>query len=74
MNSKIAFFDSGIGGLTVLHEALKRLPQEQFLYYADTLHVPYGTKPADEVRGHIFDCVEAIMQEQVKALVIACNT
>lgn len=74
MNSKIAFFDSGIGGLTVLHEALKRLPQEQFLYYADTLHVPYGTKPADAVRGHIFDCVEAIMQEHVKALVIACNT
>ncbi|NUU79923.1 glutamate racemase [Paenibacillus xylanilyticus] len=74
MNKKIAFFDSGIGGLTVLHKAMQQLPQEQFLYYADTLHVPYGTKSADEVRGHIFDCVEAIVRENVKAIVIACNT
>nr|WP_154895861.1 glutamate racemase [Paenibacillus xylanexedens] len=74
MNKKIAFFDSGIGGLTVLHEALQQLPEEQFLYYADTLHVPYGTKSADEVRGHVFDCAEAIVREHVKAIVVACNT
>ncbi|WP_145319905.1 glutamate racemase [Paenibacillus xylanexedens] len=74
MTKKIAFFDSGIGGLTVLHKALQQFPEEQFLYYADTKHVPYGTKSADEVRGHIFDCVEAIVQEDVQAIVIACNT
>ncbi|WP_440117957.1 glutamate racemase [Paenibacillus sp. QZ-Y1] len=74
MNKKIAFFDSGIGGLTVLHKALQYFPEEQYLYYADTLHVPYGTKSAVEVRGHIFDCVEAIVQENVQAIVIACNT
>ncbi|MCM3205694.1 glutamate racemase [Paenibacillus illinoisensis] len=74
MNKKIAFFDSGIGGLTVLHEALQQLPEEQFLYYADTLHVPYGTKSADEVREHVFDCAEAIVREHVKAIVVACNT
>nr|WP_258166388.1 glutamate racemase [Paenibacillus sp. PCH8] len=74
MNKNIAFFDSGIGGLTVMYKALQQFPEEQFLYYADTLHVPYGTKSADEVRGHIFDCVEAIVQEKVQAIVIACNT
>ncbi|MGC5770933.1 glutamate racemase [Paenibacillus pabuli] len=74
LKKKIAFFDSGIGGLTVLHKALHQFPEEQFLYYADTLHVPYGTKSADEVRGHIFNCVEAIVQEKVQAIVIACNT
>lgn len=74
LKKKIAFFDSGIGGLTVLHKALHQFPEEAFLYYADTLHVPYGTKSADEVRGHIFNCVEAIVQENVQAIVIACNT
>ncbi|WP_307215498.1 glutamate racemase [Paenibacillus tundrae] len=74
LNKKIAFFDSGIGGLTVLHRALQQFPEEQFIYYADTLHVPYGPKTADEVRGHIFDAVEAILRENVKAIVIACNT
>lgn len=41
---KIGFFDSGLGGITVLSEALRRLPNENFVYMADTLHVPYGTK------------------------------
>ena len=41
---KIAFFDSGIGGLTVLHQAMRKMPQEDYLYYADTDHVPYGRK------------------------------
>ncbi|WP_145328871.1 glutamate racemase [Paenibacillus xylanexedens] len=74
MTKKIAFFDSGIGGLTVLHTALQQFPEESYIYYADTLHVPYGTKPADEVRRYIFACVEAIIREQVDAIVIACNT
>ena len=46
---KIAFFDSGIGGLSVLHHALKVLPKEEFVFYADEDNVPYGTKTREEV-------------------------
>lgn len=70
----IAFFDSGIGGITVLHEAMKQLPHEDFLYFADTLHVPYGPKPKNEVKSYIFESVRKLMRADVKALVIACNT
>lgn len=70
----VGFFDSGIGGITVLHEALKFMPDVEFLYYADTLNVPYGSKTKVEVKKHVFDAVEFITQKQVKALVIACNT
>ncbi|ANS77114.1 glutamate racemase [Paenibacillus yonginensis] len=71
---RIAFFDSGIGGLTVLSEAIRRLPAEDFLYFADTLHVPYGTKSLAEVNQYVKESVHAIMQEEIKALVVACNT
>jgi len=71
---KIGFFDSGIGGITVLYDALKILPKEDYVYYADTLHVPYGPKPKDEVKKYIFNAVEFIVQLGVKAIVIACNT
>lgn len=71
---QIGFFDSGVGGITVLHAALKMLPNEDYIYYADTLNVPYGPKPKDEVKKHIFNAVEFIIQQQVKAIVIACNT
>jgi len=47
---QIAFFDSGIGGLTVLHQARRQMPREDFLYYADTDHVPYGRKTKEEIR------------------------
>ncbi len=70
----IGVFDSGIGGLTVLKEAIKLLPHENYLYYADTKHVPYGTKPKEEVRGYIFDAVDFFASQGVEALVIACNT
>jgi len=70
----IGFFDSGVGGITVLHEALKLLPEENYIYYADTLNVPYGNKSRDEVRQYIFDAVDFIVNQGVKALVIACNT
>jgi len=71
---KIAFFDSGMGGLTVLNEAMNQLPNEEFLYFADTLHVPYGTKSKEEVSSFVKQSVERIVKEDVKALVIACNT
>ncbi|MFE0556944.1 glutamate racemase [Paenibacillus sp. NPDC058910] len=71
---RIAFFDSGLGGLTVLSAAMKKLPHEDFLFYADTLHVPYGTKDKEDVKSYIHHAMETIMKEEVKAIVVACNT
>jgi glutamate racemase len=71
---RIGFFDSGIGGMTVLNQALRFLPNEDYIFYADTLHVPYGEKPKEEVREYIFNAVDFIANQGVKALVIACNT
>lgn len=70
----IGFFDSGIGGITVLYQTLKLLPHEDYIYYADTLHVPYGEKPKHQVRQFIFEAVDFIAHQGVKALVVACNT
>jgi len=66
--------DSGIGGLSVLAEALRRLPTENYLYMADTLHVPYGTKSKEEVRSYVLEVVETMVQTGIDALVVACNT
>lgn len=71
---KIGFFDSGIGGLTVLREALKVMPNESYIYYADTSHVPYGVKPKEEAKRYIFEAVNFMVEQGIKALVIACNT
>ncbi|GGD58412.1 glutamate racemase [Paenibacillus nasutitermitis] len=70
----IGFFDSGIGGLTVLEESLRRLPTEDYLYMADTLHVPYGTKSKEDVRRYILETIGKMVEEGIDALVIACNT
>ena len=71
---RIAFFDSGIGGLTVLHQAKKLMPQEDYLYYADTDHVPYGSKTKEEIRRYVEEAADFIAAQDVKALVVACNT
>jgi glutamate racemase len=71
---KIAFFDSGIGGLNVLKEALKILPNEHYIYYADTDHAPYGNKSAEEIKQYVLSAVEFIVDLKIKALVLACNT
>ena len=68
---RIAFFDSGIGGLTVLHQAKKLMPQEDYLYYADTDHVPYGSKTKEEIRRYVEEAVDFIAAQDVKALVVA---
>jgi len=70
----IGFFDSGVGGLTVLAEALRQLPQEDYIYYADTEHVPYGIKSKDDVRRFVLQAVEFMAAQNIKALVVACNT
>src|ERR1700690_2144490 len=65
----IAIFDSGIGGLTVLYKAIQSLPAENFIYYADTAHVPYGSKPKEEVRKYILDAAAFLNNIGIKALV-----
>lgn len=75
MNNKpIGVFDSGIGGLTVLKQIIKKLPNEKYIYYADTDNVPYGTKPKEEVKKYIDEAVKFFISKNVKAIVIACNT
>lgn len=71
---RIAFFDSGIGGLTVLKQAVAALPNEEYIYYADTRNVPYGVKPKEEVRACILGAAEFLAGLQIDALVVACNT
>ena len=71
---KIAFFDSGMGGLSVLHHAMKVLPHEQFVFYADEDHVPYGTKSTAEVQKFVGEAFDFLLKQDVKAIVVACNT
>lgn len=71
---KIAFFDSGIGGLSVLHEALKHMPNERYIYFADSNHAPYGTKSSIHIQELVLDAVDFLVQQDIKALVLACNT
>jgi len=71
---KIAFMDSGIGGLSVLHYALECLPEEEFVYYADEAHVPYGEKSLETIIGYVDEAVRFLLEQDVKAIVIACNT
>jgi len=70
----IGVFDSGVGGLTVLSEIRRRLPDERTVYLGDNERTPYGPRPADEVRQFTLECVGWLLQQDVKALVLACNT
>lgn len=70
----IGVFDSGMGGLTVLRALRKLLPQESFIYLGDTARLPYGTKSVDTVRSYATQMARILVERQVKALVIACNT
>jgi glutamate racemase len=71
---KIGILDSGIGGLTVLYQALLTLPNEDYIYYADTDNVPYGIKTKDEIIGYVDKAVDFLIGKGVQAIVIACNT
>ncbi len=70
----IAFFDSGIGGLTVLAECRKRLPNELFYYFGDNSHAPYGNLLEKKIKKYTFRAFRRFKNLQVKAVVIACNT
>ena len=70
----IGFFDSGVGGLTVLHEAMKKLKQADYIYYADTQGVPYGEKSKEQVRAYVAKAADFMTRLGIDALVVACNT
>ena len=70
----IAFFDSGIGGLTVLNECKKLLPCENFYYYGDNRHAPYGNLPQKKIKKYVARAFKRFQRLQVKAVVLACNT
>ncbi len=70
----IGVFDSGMGGLTVLKALAARLPHERFVYLGDTARLPYGTKSAETVQAYALQASQLLLNENVKMLVIACNT
>ena len=70
----IGVFDSGVGGLTVLREIVRRLPAESTIYFGDNARAPYGTRTDDEVREFSAQSVAALVERDVKAVVVACNT
>jgi glutamate racemase len=70
----IGVFDSGVGGLTVLRQILRRTPGEPTIYLGDNARAPYGVRPDDEVLAFSTQALDALVEHDVKALVVACNT
>src|SRR3546814_1580287 len=70
----IGIFDSGFGGLTVARSVIDQLPHESILYLGDTARAPYGSKRIGEVREYALECLDHLVDQGVKALVIACNS
>jgi glutamate racemase len=70
----IGMFDSGVGGLTVARAVIDLLPHEDLVYFGDTARCPYGPRPADEVRDFALQIMDVLVAEDVKVVVVACNT
>ena len=77
MNRKedyIAVFDSGVGGISVLRQLKKIMPNERYLYFGDSANAPYGSRPTAEVRELATKAADYLLSQGIKALVVACNT
>ena len=74
MEENIGVFDSGIGGATVLKEIIKVLPNENYIYYSDSKNNPYGDKSEDTIKEYCEKIAEFFINNNCKAIVIACNT
>lgn len=72
--SPLGVFDSGLGGLTVVRALAQLLPHEDIVYLGDTARVPYGTKGADTIRRYAMGCAKHLLRDDVKAIIVACNT
>ena len=70
----IGFLDSGVGGLSVMREAIKIMPNENYIYFGDSKNAPYGVKPTKEIRDLTFNVVDFLIEKGIKGLVVACNT
>jgi len=70
----LGIFDSGLGGLTVLKELCSMLPDENIVYLGDTARVPYGIRSPATVTRYSFECIRFLLQQEIKLLVVACNT
>jgi glutamate racemase len=70
----VGVFDSGVGGLTVLHELLVRLPHEDYLYLADSARLPYGSKAPERLQEFALEVAEELLARRIKLLVVACNS
>lgn len=73
-NRPIGIFDSGVGGLTVVRSLLEKLPQESFIYFGDTAHVPYGNKSEQELMRYAREIIAFLLDQDVKAIIVACGT
>jgi glutamate racemase len=74
MKNPIGIFDSGIGGLTVVKQLMRLLPDEQIVYFGDTARIPYGTKSKRLIEQYALEDARFLLQYDVKAMVVACNT
>ena len=70
----VGVFDSGVGGLTVVREIMRQIPNEKIVYFGDTARVPYGSKSRETVTRFSEQIVRFLQTQQVKAIVVACNT
>ena len=70
----IGVFDSGVGGLTVLREIMRRTPAESTVYLGDNARAPYGVRPDEEVLAFSTQSLDCLAEQDVKAIVVACNT
>lgn len=73
-NGPIGFFDSGVGGLSVMKEAISLMPNENFIYFGDSKNAPYGTRQVQDVRNLTLNAARFLLNKGVKAIVVACNT
>lgn len=73
-NSPIGVFDSGLGGISVAGEIRKQMPEENISYFGDSAHNPYGTKTKEQITDYCIEICDEFMKQDVKAIVIACNT
>ena len=73
-NKPIGVFDSGLGGISVLRELVKIMPNEDFIYFGDSFYAPYGIKSKVEIIDRCIQICDFFIEEDVKAIVIACNT
>ena len=72
-NGPIGVFDSGTGGLTVLIELMRELPNERFVFFGDTAHCPFGKRSAEEIKGFAAAAAEFFLSRGAKLIVLACN-